>query len=284
MESLYWIISIVSVILISLVVGLILHFKKINNQAKLANKELEKYISSNVNLEEFAHMVSHDLKSPLRTIISYSDLLSRKIGKDLDDSTAMHLAFIKNGAKQMNTLVEDFQDFALVNGMELHYSQFNPRTVVQEIISELKLKLEEKEATIILDNFPKTIEADKLKIKRVFKNLINNALKFSTGTPKIEINCIKINNEFVFSVSDNGIGIERRYFKRIFESFQKLNIHSDFPGSGLGLTMAKQIIDLHHGKFYVKSELNKGSTFYFTLDSRGVEIQFDDTKRELALA
>ena len=284
METLYCFGCVVLILLFSLFAGIFLHFKKINNKANQLNKDLERYISSNVNLEEFAHLVSHDLKSPLRSIISYSDLLGKKIGKDLDDNSALYLSFIKNGAKQMNTLVDDFQDFAFISGMELHYSKFSPRELVQEIIAEQKLNIEAKGASIILDNFPKTLEADKLKIKRVFKNLINNAIKFSTGAPRIEINCIKIDNEFVFSVSDNGIGIERNFFKKIFESFQKLNTESAFPGSGLGLTMSKQIIDLHHGKFYVKSEVNKGSTFYFTLDSRGVEIQFDDAKRELALA
>jgi len=206
------------------------------------------------------------------------------LGKDIDESSAMYLSFIKNGAKQMNKLVEDFQDFALVNGMELNYTKFDPREILKEIITELKFHIEAKEARIILANFPKEIEADKIKIKRVFKNLISNSMKFSKKKPRIEINCLKISGDFVFSVSDNGIGIESKYFRTIFDSFQKLNRNNEYPGSGLGLTMAKQIIDLHNGKFYVKSEPNRGSTFYFTLDSRGAEIQFDDSKRELALA
>lgn len=271
-------------ILFLAVFGVFLHFKKTNNKAVQLNTKLEKYILSNVNLEEFAHLASHDLKSPLRSIISYSDLLFKKSENKLDDNSLLYLSFIRNGAKQMNTLIEDFQDFAQVNAMEIQYTKFSPREILKEIIQELKSNIEAKDATVILSNFPKEIEADKIKIKRVFKNLISNALKFSKENPRVELSCLKISDDFVFSVTDNGIGMESKYYKRIFDSFQKLNLNHEYPGSGLGLTMAKQIIDLHDGKFYVKSEPNKGTTFYFTLARRGSELQFDDSRRELAIA
>lgn len=253
-----------------------------HQKMKNLNAELHEYINSNIKLEQFAHIASHDLKSPLRTVISYTGLLKKKLNGQTSPEIDRYLAYIKKGAEQMDNLTSDLLDFAKVNSMELNKERFKSREMIQDVLDILEYDLKTKKAQIIISNLPEYMYGDRQKLQRVVHNLLSNSLKFTSQgiSPEIEITCRQQLGDFVFSFSDNGIGIDKKFQKNIFNSFSKLNTEEKYKGTGLGLTMAQKIMKLHDGNIQLKSYEGYGSTFSISLPRNGEEIAYD-AKREL---
>ena len=232
---------------------------------KILKLKLDELTRSNAELEQFAYVSSHDLQEPLRMIASYVQLLERKYKGKLDSKADKYIRFSVDGATRMQKLIDDLLEFSRVT---THAQEFKPtdlESIFTQIQSNLEVSIKENNALISHDPLP-TVMADKTQIAQVFQNLISNALKFrGKSQPEIKISAEKRKNDWLFGVKDNGIGIDPKHSDRIFEVFKRLNKKRDYPGTGIGLSICKKIIERHGGQIWVESELGKGSIFYFTL-------------------
>ncbi len=236
---------------------------KSENELKETVSELER---SNEELESFAYITSHDLQEPLRTIASYAQLIERRYKGQLDKDADEFLDFLVAGAKRMKDQIQGLLDYSRVGTKGEEFREFNVEDAVNNALSNLKTNIEENNAKITYNNLP-VIFADESQISRIFQNLIGNALKFrkKEEAPKIHISSCKIDGEYIFSIADNGIGIEEQYTERIFEVFKRLHAIGEYEGAGIGLSIVKRIILRHGGHTWVESKYGKGSIFYFTL-------------------
>jgi len=220
---------------------------------------------SNTELQEFAYIASHDLQEPLRAIISFSQLLEESYANKLDSDGKEYLSFILDGGIRLRKLVKDLLDYSRITTHQKPLKIADFEKVLEEVKLNLKEAIEESGAQIAHDPLPK-LRVDKSQIIQLFQNLIGNAIKFvSEKTPQIYIGANQTKSEWIFSVQDNGIGIEQEYYDRIFKIFQRLHTRSEFPGSGVGLAICKKIVERYGGRIWVKSELGKGSIFYFSI-------------------
>jgi PAS domain S-box-containing protein len=207
---------------------------------------------SNEELERFAYVASHDLQEPLRMVGSYVQLLAKRYKGKLDSDADDFIEFAVQGAKRMQRLIEDL----------LAYSRVGTRGGA---LASLKLAIDEAGATITHDPLP-TVRADPGQLEHLFTNLIANAVKFrGSEPPKIHVGVRRDGDRWVFSVQDNGIGIDPKYFDRIFVIFQRLHERERYPGTGVGLAICKKIVERHGGRMWVESQPDQGATFFFTL-------------------
>lgn len=230
--------------------------RQLNRKLTLSNKELE----------QFAYIASHDLQEPLRMVISFLQLLEKKYAANLDATAFEYIKYAVDGAERMKRLIADLLKFSRLNSSITNEKEIvNCTTLVNDIVKIYKKQTEESNATIKVLPLP-VIYANKTQIEQVFQNLIGNALKFKAGTkPAIEIGASENENNFTFFVKDDGIGIDEKYFDKIFTIFQKLHSLTQYDGTGIGLAICKKITELHEGDIWVASEKGKGSTFYFTI-------------------
>jgi light-regulated signal transduction histidine kinase (bacteriophytochrome) len=237
--------------------------KRAEKQLKETIEELER---SNQELQSFAYITSHDLQEPLRNIASYAQLIERRYKNQLDEDADEFLDYMIAGATRMKSQIQGLLDYSRVGTRGGEFKEFSAEDALNNALSNLQSSIEECNAEITHDPLPAII-ADESQITRVFQNLIGNALKFRKEglKPKIHILARKEENEYVFSVSDNGIGIEEKYVDRIFEVFKRLHAIGEYQGAGIGLAIVKRIIERHGGRIWVESELGEGSTFYFTI-------------------
>ena len=240
-----------------------------NEKLKKQNDDLIKYLRSNNELEQFAYRVSHDLKSPLNTIIGFSKLFKSSTSENLTESQAEFLKYIVDAGTQMKNLISGILDYSKINGSELNLKRINLYQLIEKIRSLLYHKLKETNGKIIVKNLPEFIMADETKIKQLFLNLISNALKFKKEkvSPEVIINGNITENEFVFSIADNGIGIPVESRDKIFDIFSKALNNQDVEGQGIGLSICRQIINQHKGEIWVESEPEEGTTFHFTIQN-----------------
>ncbi len=240
-----------------------------NNMKQLnaKNLELEKYIESNLQLENFAYIASHDLQSPIRTIISFSQLLKRSTKHKLDDNELEYLDFIVEASRNMKQLVEDLLAYSLVDTQKHLPVDFDLHKLLEAIQLDLHTTIKDKKGEIKLENIPTEFHADKTRIRQLFQNLISNAIKFTSPntSPKITISCEVQTDCYYFKVADNGIGIPKEYHEKIFLLFKKLHNNTTYKGTGIGLALVKKIIDQHNGKIWLDSTAGKGTTFHFTI-------------------
>lgn len=232
------------------------------------NEELHRLIESNVRLENFAYIASHDLKSPVRTINSFTGLLKTRAGARLDEEEHKFLDFIANGANEIQNLIEDLLDYSKVKSKGFNPAPLDVNHLLKSLLATMSADIEAHNAVIKLaDVFPAEIHGDRTKIWQVFQNLIINAMKFHKKgvPPEIIISGKTTEEEWQFSVQDNGIGIDAEFHEKIFVLFQQLNTKEQFKGTGLGLAICKKIIDQHNGRIWVESEPGQGAVFYFTL-------------------
>ncbi len=222
--------------------------------------------SANKDLEQFAHIASHDLQEPLRMISSYTQLLEREYKDKLAPDANEYIHFVVDGASRMKKLIQDLLDFSRIGTRERELEQVDTSITLRKVIANLQLLIDDNTAVITHDNLP-VLKADESQLLRLFQNLIENAIKFrkKTELPKIHISCKKKNNMYEFSVSDNGIGIDMKYHDRVFIIFQRLHSAKEYPGTGIGLSINKRIVERHGGKIWFESKENKGTTFYFTI-------------------
>ncbi|MGF7118154.1 PAS domain S-box protein [Methanobacterium oryzae] len=241
-----------------------------NTEKKL--KELvDELKRSNNELQQFAYITSHDLQEPLRTIASFTQLLERRYKGQLDSDADEFIGFIVDAAIRMKEMIKGLLDYSRVGTKKTEFKEIDMNIKLNKALSNLKASIDENKAEITYDYLP-TILADSGQMIRVFQNLIGNAIKFRKlkEPPKIHVACqINIeNNEYIFSVSDNGIGMEKGYTDKIFEVFKRLHTMDKYQGAGIGLSVVKRIIEQHGGRIWVESKLGKGSTFYFTIPLR----------------
>ncbi|MGE5499412.1 MAG: sensor histidine kinase [Syntrophothermus sp.] len=220
---------------------------------------------SNKDLEQFAYIASHDLQEPLRMISNFAGLLSRQYSPHFEETAMQYMSFINQGVQLMQQIIKDLLKYSRVSTQATSYRKVNCRNVLNNALNNLSVLINEKKAVITAEDLPE-IECDDIQIMQVFQNLIHNAIKFSgDNTPEIHVSCVRENNDWLFAVRDNGIGIKSEFFERIFIIFQRLQSREEIEGSGMGLAICQKIIERHHGRIWVESEPGEGSTFFFTI-------------------
>jgi light-regulated signal transduction histidine kinase (bacteriophytochrome) len=240
----------------------ITELKKAEEMLKSKIKELAR---SNEELEQFAYVSSHDLQEPLRMITSYLQLLQRRYKGKLDDKADKYIYFAVDGASRMQNLINDLLEFSRVSTKATEPEPADCEFILNQALSNIEIFIKENNATVSHCSLPEVM-ADYTQLIQVFQNLIINGIKFhGEETSKIYISAQKKESEWVFSVQDNGIGIDPKYSEKIFEVFKRLNKKEEYPGTGIGLSICKKVVERHGGRIWVESELGKGSTFYFTL-------------------
>jgi PAS domain S-box-containing protein len=242
---------------------------QVQSEANLQHKTIE-LERSNVELEHFAYVTSHDLKEPLRVISSYSKLLEKKLAKyDVhDESISAYVEYITSSIARMQEMINDILAYSRV-GRKTVYEETPLNKVLESVLSDLSSTISDKKANVSFDPLP-TMVVCETEVRQLFQNLISNGLKFIAAdkTPAIKILSKKLREGlWEFSVSDNGIGIDKEFFDRIFIIFQRLHTREEFDGTGIGLALCKKIIENHKGKIWLESTLREGTTFYFTLSS-----------------
>ena len=220
---------------------------------------------ANAELEQFAYISSHHLQEPLRKVINYSELLQRRYGERLDDRADKYIRYLVDGASRMRSLIEALLTYTSLDKAPLSRTATNFESLVQLVISDFDTLLENSEAVVTLDRLP-TIEADASEMRQVLHHLVSNAVKFrGIEAPVIHVAAERRQDHWLFSVSDNGSGINPEFDQLIFGVFQRLHSPKRFPGTGMGLALCKKIVERHGGRIWVESEPGKGSTFFFTL-------------------
>lgn len=239
------------------------------NERKIIEEKLNFTITelnrSNEELEQFAYVASHDLQEPLRMIKSYTQLLEKKYKSNLDPTADNFINFIIDGSTRMQNLIRDLLEYSRVKTKETSYKEESLEEIVKTVTSILHISISENNAEIIYDKLP-YIVCDKLQIIQLIQNLISNSIKFrSSNNPQIHISAQENESEYIIKVCDNGIGIDPQFKDSIFIIFKRLHPNTEYSGTGIGLAIAKKIIERHNGSIWVESELGSGSTFYFTL-------------------
>lgn len=234
------------------------------NEQRMAENTLELQ-RSNAELEQFAYIASHDLQEPLRMVASYTELLAQRYQGQLDERADKYIKYAVDGAKRMQRLVNDLLTFSRVGRNNKPPQPTDLNEVVRTVLKSLGHAIGKSGATIEFQDLP-TVMADDLQIGQVFQNLIGNALKFrAERAPHIRVAAELSTGKCLCSVADNGIGIEPQYSERIFQMFQRLHDRETYEGSGIGLAVAKKIVERHGGRIWFESEPGKGTTFFFTL-------------------
>lgn len=227
--------------------------------------ELER---SNRDLEEFAYFVSHDLQEPLRVVGNYAGLLGDRLAGRIDDDSATFLGFIGSGAKRMKELVHDMLEYARLGAGTRPCEEVEPAVCLDDALSNLGLAIGECPAEITADPFP-VVLADRTALTQILQNLVGNALKYrGAHAPAIHVSCRAEAEEWVFSVRDNGPGIEPAQRARLFTIFRRIPGGGTTPGTGIGLALCKRIVERYGGRIWVESEVDKGSEFKFTVPKR----------------
>jgi len=237
------------------------------NELNIKNKQLKGYIDNSLQFESFAHLAAHDLKTPTRTLISFSQLLEKHNKGKLDNDSIEYLGFIKGAAKKIKRLINDLSEYTKISTGSEVFGSLNVTLLIESVLKDIRKNHASNTFNIQLSNLPTNIIADTKKLKVLFKNLINNAIQFKKpdNVPNIEISCLENNAYYQFSVKDNGIGIEMEYLKGIFVLFKKLNSSDASNTTGVGLATCLKIAELHEGKIWVESIIGKGSVFYFNI-------------------
>jgi len=232
---------------------------------KLESKALE-LEESNRELEQFAYTASHDLKEPLRMIRNFMELLEKNNAPQLDDKAKKYLHFATDGAQRMNVLIDDLLEYSRISRIYSDFETVDMEQLVDSVIDLYEAKIEDKKAIVKRTKLPR-VAGTPVSLKLVFQNLLSNALKYheKDNTPKVEIRAEDAESHWAFSVSDNGIGIDEKYFDEIFLLFKRLHSKGKYAGTGMGLAMCKKVIEQHGGEIWVSSEKGEGTTFYFTI-------------------
>ena len=253
------------------IVEAVIGFKSKNKLKKYKNR-LEETIGdlkrSNEELQRFAYVASHDLQEPLRTIASFTQLLERRYKGKLDGNADEFINYIVEAALRMKEQIKGLLEYSRISTNENEFKNVNSEFILNQAIDNLQFAIKENNAEITYESMP-VVMCDAGQLQRVFQNLISNAIKFKKEDvpPKIHISIKKDNEnqEYVFSVLDNGIGIEKQYMGRIFVIFQRLHTIDEYHGTGIGLSIVKRIIERHGGRIWVESKFGTGSAFYFTI-------------------
>lgn len=253
-------------------------FNKMTNEVRKKRDELvrsNEYIKEqaeelldryNSDLEQFAYVTTHDLIEPLRMITSYTQLLQRRYKDVYDDDAREYMKYIVEGVERMHSIINDLFEYSHIRTNINDFELVDFQEVFQQVVLKLRPEIEESQVNITCTDLPRS-KAVFTNIVQLFQNLVANAIKFRKPGEQLEINISAEDKgvEWLFKVSDNGIGIDPVYKEKIFEIFKRLNKRDEYPGSGMGLAICKNIVERHGGKIWVESELGHGATFYFTI-------------------
>lgn len=234
-------------------------------QIELAEKAKE-LVRSNEELEQFAYVASHDLQEPLRMIGSYVQLVGKRIEAGKTDGLEEYMKFAVDGVARMQGLISDLLQFSRVNRKGNPFASVDMTETMKIVSAHLVKRIEETGATLTFDPLP-VVNGDSFQLIRLFQNLVENALKFKAPgrSPIVHVSVQEKEHEWQFSIADNGIGIDNKFYTRIFVIFQRLHGRDEYEGTGLGLAICKKIVERHGGEIWVESEEGKGSTFYLTI-------------------
>jgi PAS domain S-box-containing protein len=238
------------------------YWESLEEQVEQRTEELAK---SNADLKQFAYVASHDLREPLRMISSFLQLLERRYQDQLDQDANEFIGYAVDGAKRLDKMIMDLLEYSRVANKEIQFTDVDLEKVIDQIKSNLNVLIRENNAQITYDSLP-IIQSDENQMVILLQNLISNAIKYRrAGKPQIHISAEKEANQYVFSVKDNGIGIDPKHLERIFTIFQRLHNHTEYEGTGIGLSITQRIVHQHGGEIWAESQPGKGSTFYFTI-------------------
>jgi PAS domain S-box-containing protein len=224
----------------------------------------EELLRSNKALEQFAYVASHDLQEPLRMVSSFSQLLSKKYSDKLDDDGKEYIQFAVEGAERMFNMINDLLAYSRIQTRPREFKEVDMNYVMEQVLKNLSLQIQMRKASVTYDKLP-GLRGDANQMIQLLQNLVSNAVKFTSGIPVIHISCVSGSGQNIFSVTDNGIGIDPQYNEKIFKIFQRLVSREEYPGTGIGLAICKIIVERHGGKIWVVSAENSGSTFYFSI-------------------
>jgi signal transduction histidine kinase len=273
------------------------HRRQAENEVRQLNADLERKVAertaelaerakdlerSNMELQQFAYVASHDLQEPLRTIASFTQLLAKRYGDKLDDKAREFIAFAVDGSKRMQTLINDLLSFSRVGTQGRPLVPISTDAVLDSVLKNLKRGIEENRAIITRDPLP-TVLADELQLGQILQNLIGNAIKFRRdGGVTVHIGAERTATGWNISVRDNGIGVAPEHSERIFVIFQRLHTKTQYPGTGIGLAICKKIAERHGGRIWLEPTPGGGSTFIFSIADGGSyepKEQIDDELR-----
>jgi two-component system, sensor histidine kinase and response regulator len=236
--------------------------KRLREEHQHAQEELAR---SNQDLEQFAYVASHDLQEPLRMVATYTQLLAERYRGQLDDNADKYIHYAVDGALRMQSLVQDLLTFSRIGRQAADLQNTDCNAVVETAVKNLRAAVDESRARVTHDPLP-TVMADGSQLLQVFQNLLGNAIKFrGPEPPALHLSACKKGREWVFSVADNGIGIAPEHAETVFVIFKRLHTRAEYPGSGIGLSICKKIIERQGGRIWVESQLGQGATFKFTL-------------------
>ena len=228
----------------------------------------ERLAKSNSELQQFAYIASHDLQEPLRMVVSYLSLLDKRYQDHLDPKAQEYIKNAVEGGTRMRHLIDDLLAYSRLETTGKEFVPVNMNEVLESTVKVLKVPIEENKADIFVGPLP-TIKADELQMVQLMQNLVGNAIKFhGPERPLVQITAKPGQRDWTFSVKDNGIGLNTEYVDKIFQMFQRLHTKDQYPGTGVGLAIAKKIVERHGGRIWVESEEGKGATFFFTIPNR----------------
>jgi len=238
-------------------------YAELEQRVKERTRQLE---AINKDLEAFSYTVSHDLRAPLRTITSFSDILLEDHGKDLSDEGKRITRKIVDGGKNMSKLIDHLLVFFKNGKKEVHKLQVSMQQLVTEITHDIKVQETSREIDFLVHDLPSAM-ADATLMNEVWLNLLSNAVKYTTGKQKalIEIGAEEGEQELIYYVKDNGAGFDMEYYGKLFGVFQRLHSAKEFEGNGVGLASVQRIVNRHGGKVWAEGKVNEGATFYFSL-------------------
>lgn len=228
-------------------------------------RKVDELARSNADLEQFAYVASHDLQEPLRMVANYTQLLAERYRGKLDDQADKYIHYAVDGAKRMQTLIQDLLAYSRVGRPEIELKTTQCDDIVSSAVNNLRAAVAESGAVVTFSSLP-IVMANSSQLQQVFQNLIGNAIKFrGANTPEIQVAAEEKQGAWVFSVSDNGIGIPPEHVGAVFTVFKRLHTRQEYPGNGIGLSICKRVIERHGGRISVTSNANGGSTFVFTI-------------------
>lgn len=256
----------ISLLMVAGVIGL----SRLLNAVEKQRTELDRVIGelkrSNKELEQFAYVASHDLNEPLRMISSYLGLIQRRLGGQLEGEIKEFMDYALEGASRMRALIDGLLEYSRVGRKGEPKDGIDLNILLNDVLADLKAAIEQSGAVVTVEPLP-TVRGVESELRRTFQNLIGNALKFHAKDrkPAIHVGAAAKGDVWEFHVTDNGIGIEAKNFEQIFQMFKRLHGQSEYPGTGLGLALAKRIVDTHGGRIWIESQPGQGSIFRFTL-------------------
>jgi hypothetical protein len=239
--------------------------KEYDRELSFRQQAVQELSRSNEELQQFAYVASHDLKSPLKTISNYLNLLESKYGSELPADAQRLVTTSTKASERMQSLIDDLLTFSHV-GTNVAFTEVNLNQVVAEILEEQQTEIRASGAAVKVGSLP-TLTAHYTDLKQVFQNLISNALKYRKAdtVPQVTIEAIDQPTQFCFGIRDNGIGIDPKYFDRVFQIFQRLHGRHEYSGTGIGLATCKKVVDIYGGQIWIESAVGEGTTFYFTI-------------------